>query len=122
MLRSDEGISCLTEAPKIVTTSDHTTQMFLVGDMIAEAIDHCPNQERMIVYWQLFSRTLVSIRFSLEFLGVLRDVELNSTVSDSVIGKNPTKPNKHCFTTLFLIIPSELAHLVSFEGPSLVHS
>ena len=45
VLRSDEGISCLTEAPKIVTTSDHTTQMFLVGDMIAEAIDHCPNQE-----------------------------------------------------------------------------
>ena len=41
VFRFDEDTSYLTEAPKIVTTSEHTTQMFLVGDMIAESIDHC---------------------------------------------------------------------------------
>ena len=82
VFRFDEGIPCLTETPKIVSTSEHITQMFLVGDMIAEAIDHCPSQERMIACWQLFFRTLTLIRFSLEFLGVFQHIELNSTVSD----------------------------------------
>ena len=51
----------------------------------------------MIVYWQLFSRTLVSIRFSLEFLGVLSDIELNSTVSDFSIVANPMKTKQTLF-------------------------
>ena len=120
--RFDEGILCPTEALKIVTTSEHVTQMFLVGDMIAEAIDHCPSQERMIACWQLLFRTLTLIRFSLEFLGVFRHIELNSTVSDFLDCRKSHKTKQTLFTFSFIIISIELAHLVSFEGPLLVHS
>ena len=81
-LRSAEDISCLTEAPRIVTTSNCTIRVFFVADMIVEAIDRYSNQERIIASWQPFSRTLTLIRFSLEFLGVFRHSELNSIVSD----------------------------------------
>ena len=77
----------------------------------------------MIVHCQLFSRTLVSIRFSLEFLGVLSDIELNSTVSDFSIVENPMKTKTNIVSLLRSIgVMIELALLVSFEGPLLVHS
>ena len=44
-LRSTEDISRLTEAPRIATTSDCTIRVFLVADMIAEAIDRFSNPD-----------------------------------------------------------------------------